>query len=101
MHVESQRALKYPFPEHPSPGTVKELAPSVYWLTMPMGGSLNHINLYLLEDHDGWFVVDTGLSTTQTRNLWHTIFSNCLNGKPIKGVICTHMHPDHIEVKQV
>lgn len=96
MQAETQRALRYPYSEHPGSGTVQEVAPSVYWLTMPMGGSLDHINLYLLEDYDGWFVVDTGLATSKTCDLWHTIFSDCLKDKPIKGVICTHMHPDHI-----
>ena len=42
--------LQYPHEAHPAPGTTIELAPGVRWLTMPMGGgSLNHINLYLLE----------------------------------------------------
>ena len=53
--------LKYPWDKHPAPGTTMEVAPGVRWLTMPMGGSLNHINLYLLEDTNGWWVVDTGL----------------------------------------
>ncbi len=73
-----------------------EVADGVRWLTMPMGGSLTHINLYLIEDRGGWFVVDTGLGNQQTETLWHEIFANELGGKPVKGVICTHMHPDHI-----
>lgn len=72
-----------------------EIVPGVRWLTMPLGGSLTHINLYLLEDDDGWFVVDTGLATEETRELWHQIFERELGGKTVKGVICTHMHPDH------
>jgi glyoxylase-like metal-dependent hydrolase (beta-lactamase superfamily II) len=88
--------LKYPHAEHPAPGTTVELAPGVRWLTMPMGGSLNHINLYLLEDTTGWWIVDTGLSLDQTRELWHEIFSRELQGRPVIGVICTHFHPDHI-----
>jgi glyoxylase-like metal-dependent hydrolase (beta-lactamase superfamily II) len=63
---------------------------------MPMGGSLNHINLYLLEDRDGWWVVDTGLSLAETADLWHDIFARELGGRPVVGVICTHMHPDHV-----
>ena len=55
-------ALEYPYSSHPTPGTTVEVAQGVRWLTMPMGGSLTHINLYLLEDTDGWFVVDTGLA---------------------------------------
>jgi glyoxylase-like metal-dependent hydrolase (beta-lactamase superfamily II) len=88
--------LRYPHADHPAPGTTLEVAPGVRWLTMPMGGSLTHINLYLLEDDDGWWVVDTGLSLAETKTLWHEIFDNELGGKPVIGVICTHMHPDHI-----
>ena len=73
-----------------------EVTPGVRWLTMPMGGSLNHINLYLLEDRLGWWVVDTGLALPETETLWREIFANELAGKPVVGVICTHMHPDHI-----
>lgn len=87
--------LTYPYAEHVPSGSTQEVAPGVRWLTMPMGGSLNHINLYLLEDSDGWFVVDTGLRNQQTHDLWHTIFDTELGAKPVKGVICTHMHPDH------
>lgn len=87
--------LTYPFDEHVPAGTTQEVAPGVHWLTMPMGGSLNHINLYMLEDHDGWFVVDTGLRTEEVHDLWHQIFDDELGGKRVKGVICTHMHPDH------
>lgn len=88
--------LTYPYKVHPEPGDTHEVIPGVHWLTMPMGGSLNHINLYVLEDHDGWFVVDTGLATNETRQYWEQIFTSKLKKKPVKGVICTHMHPDHI-----
>ncbi len=89
-------ALEYPHSEHPAVTTTVELAPGVRWLTMPMGGSLTHINLYLLEDHQGWWVVDTGLSDTATKDYWHDLWAKELGGKPVVGVICTHMHPDHI-----
>jgi len=88
--------LRYPWDKHPTAGTTQEVAPGVRWLTMPMGGSLNHINLYLLEDTNGWWVVDTGLGLPQTETLWREIFANELSGRPVVGVICTHMHPDHI-----
>ena len=62
---------------------------------MPMPGSLAHINLYLLEDNEGWYVIDTGINNEETKELWQEIFSKELNNKPVIGVICTHMHPDH------
>ncbi len=88
--------LEYPYDAHPAAGDTVEVAPGVRWLTMPMGGSLNHINLYLLEDDDGWWVVDTGLPIPQVTKLWHQVFERELGGRPVKGVICTHMHPDHV-----
>ena len=88
--------LEYPFDNIPMPGQTLEVAPGVFWLRMPLPMSLDHINLYLLEDGDGWTVIDTGIRGKETQSLWHQIFQNCLNGKPITRVICTHMHPDHI-----
>jgi glyoxylase-like metal-dependent hydrolase (beta-lactamase superfamily II) len=88
--------LKFPWSDHPAAGTTREVAPGVHWLTMPMGGSLAHINLYLLDDGDGWYVVDTGLGNQETSRLWREVFRERLGGKPVKGVFCTHMHPDHI-----
>ncbi len=61
--MQEQDNLDYPWSDHPAPGTTVEVAAGVRWLCMPMPGSLSHINLYLLEDKDGWYVVDTGLST--------------------------------------
>ncbi len=92
----TNNGLTYPHDTHPSAGEIVEIADGVHWLTMPMGGSLTHINLYLLDDHDGWYVVDTGLASNETRQLWFEIFESALRGKPVKGVICTHMHPDHV-----
>ena len=40
--------LNYPYADHPTPGTTQEVVDGVRWLTMPMPGSLSHINLYLL-----------------------------------------------------
>ena len=89
-------ALTYPYAEHPAPGATVEVAAGVRWLTMPMPGSLSHINLYLLLGDDGWWVVDTGLAIADTAKWWRRIFAKELNGRPVAGVICTHMHPDHV-----
>ena len=93
---EAKSALRYPYDEHPAAGTIQEVAPGVHWLTMPMPGSLSAINLYLLEDKEGWWIVDTGLTNDETESWWREIFANALGNKPVVGVICTHMHPDHI-----
>jgi len=87
--------LVYPYNNAPAYGTTMEIAPGVRWLQMPLPMSLNHINLYLLEDDDGWTIVDTGIRGEETQQYWREIIANELGNKPVKGIICTHMHPDH------
>lgn len=88
--------LEYPLGDRPDPGVAREIAPGVYWVSMPLPFALQWINLWLLEDGDGWTIVDTGMGMEQTRDYWRQIFDATLNGKPVKRVICTHMHPDHM-----
>lgn len=63
---------------------------------MPLPFALDHINLWLLRDGDGWTVVDTGFGNNATRTLWEQIFRDHLGGRPITRIIVTHLHPDHI-----
>ena len=67
--------ITYPFDERPDRGKLQQVAPGVHWLAMPMSGSLAYINLYLLEDYDGWWVVDTGLANAETSAVWDEVFS--------------------------
>lgn len=90
--------LSYPFgkKKSPTPGTIKEVATGVYWLRMSLPFALDHINLWLLEDEDGWTIIDTGINSNQTREAWEKIAVDFLNNKPVKRIIVTHLHPDHI-----
>jgi glyoxylase-like metal-dependent hydrolase (beta-lactamase superfamily II) len=87
--------LSYAFAQPPKPGTLQEVAPGVFWLRMPLPFALEHINLWLLADGDGWTIVDCGFGTDETRALWHQIFASSLNGKPVTRILVTHFHPDH------
>ena len=87
--------LSYPFEDLPPPGEVCLVAPGVYWLRMPLPLALDHINLYLLEDTDGWWIVDTGMAVGQTEELWEQVFDKHLGDKPVSAVIFTHSHVDH------
>jgi glyoxylase-like metal-dependent hydrolase (beta-lactamase superfamily II) len=88
--------LVYPLGEPPAAGEAREIAPGVRWVRMPLPFALQWINLWLLEDGDGWTVVDTGMGLEESRGHWRTIFDANLQGRPVKRVICTHMHPDHM-----
>ena len=90
--------LDYPFETGPTPGTGEtvDVAPGVKWLRMPLGGSLQFINVWALEDGEGWCVVDTGMQTRDTSQAWRAAFKDALGGRPITRVIVTHLHPDHV-----
>lgn len=75
-----------------------EVAPGVFWLRMPLPFSLDHINLWLLEDEGAWTLIDTGFNTKQTCLYWNDYFSDLLESKPVKRIIVTHFHPDHVSL---
>jgi len=89
-------SITYPLSQLPAPGEALEIVPGVKWVRMSLPFDLDHINLYLLEDHDGWLIIDTAMDNEKTRADWQKILSAELGGKPVKAVLCTHHHPDHI-----
>src|SRR5438094_276524 len=88
--------LDHPWTTAPAPADVVIVAPGIGWLRMPLPFQLNHINLWLLKDGDGWTIVDTGVGLDDTRALWERIFATRLDGRPVRRVLVTHFHPDHI-----
>jgi glyoxylase-like metal-dependent hydrolase (beta-lactamase superfamily II) len=80
----------------PPPGTMRELAPGVFWHRVPVDLALDHVNTYILDDGDGWFVMDAGMDTPQTRAAWESLLDGPMRGKPVKRILITHYHPDHI-----
>jgi glyoxylase-like metal-dependent hydrolase (beta-lactamase superfamily II) len=96
QELVSAKGLAYPCGEPPVPGTIQRVADGVYWVRMPLPFALKWINLWLLRDDDGWTIVDTGVATEETRLHWRSIFETYLEGLPVKRVLITHMHPDHV-----
>tara|TARA_R110000772_G_scaffold117507_4_gene223069 strand:+ start:30511 stop:31611 length:1101 start_codon:yes stop_codon:yes gene_type:complete len=96
MSSDSKTGISYPFADVPEKGEWLEVAKGVYWLQMLLPMALDHINLYVLEDDAGWWVIDTGINLGDTRERWELLLAGPMADKPVVGVICTHMHPDHI-----
>jgi glyoxylase-like metal-dependent hydrolase (beta-lactamase superfamily II) len=96
QEMVSAKGLDYPCGEPPVPGDIKQVAEGVFWVRMPLPFSLKWINLWLLRDGEGWAIVDTGVATEETRLHWRTIFDTHLEDLPVKRVLITHMHPDHV-----
>jgi len=92
------RGLHYPHGRWvPAAGAPFEVVPGVFWLRMPLPmGGLDHINLWALADGDGWVLVDCGLNTEVSKALWEQMLAGPLGGRPVRRVIVTHFHPDHI-----
>ena len=78
-------------------GRPVELADGVFLLRLPLPFALNHINVYLLDEGDGWTIVDCGLDTPAARALWDAVLgSRELGGRPVRQIVVTHHHPDHV-----
>ena len=84
--------IDYPFDTLPETGTTRAVAPGVHWLRMPLPFALDHINLWLLEDGDGFTAVDTGIAMDAVKQAWKSV----LNGRHLRRQIVTHFHPDHL-----
>lgn len=65
-------------------------------MRLPLPFQLDHVNVFALSDGDGWTVVDAGLRTPASLEGWSTALTGALEDKPVRRVICTHMHPDHV-----
>jgi len=88
--------LRYPWETPPEHGKAIEVAEGVLWLRLPLPMKLDHVNCYALDDGDGWTIVDTGFDTKKTRAIWETVLAGPLSGKPVRRVVVTHHHPDHV-----
>ena len=87
--------LDFPLAPPAADGSVVQVAEGLLWARMPMPMGLDHINVYLIRDGDGWLAVDTGLSLPHTRELWERLVSQALQGARLSGLLCTHFHYDH------
>lgn len=88
--------IRTPWDAPPEFGETIEIADGVLWLRMPLPMALDHVNIYLLDDGDGWTVIDTGVASKKSREIWESVFAGPLKGKPVHRVVMTHHHPDHI-----
>lgn len=87
--------LVYPF-DPPAPGAVVEVADGVLWARLPAPFRPSHVNVYLLDDGEGWTALDTGVDSPESRAAWGALLDGPLRGKPVGRTIVTHHHPDHV-----
>lgn len=90
--------LDYPHGDvRPELAEAIQVAPGIEWVSMPLPFSLKFINLWLIDDGDSWTIVDTGMPLKETRSAWKALLDTRVTPeKPLKRVMVTHMHPDHV-----
>lgn len=90
------RAIRYPVEVPPGIGEAVEIAEGVLWLRLPLPMVLDHVNVFALDEGDGWTLIDTGVGTKACREAMEAALAGPLAGKPVRRVLVTHHHPDHI-----
>ena len=93
---DTARLIRAPFETPPSSGEMLEVAEGIFWIRLPLPMALDHVNVYALDDGDGWTLIDTGIGSKKSRAIFETLFAGPLQGKPVTRVLVTHHHPDHI-----
>ncbi len=88
--------LDFAFAGPPAPGQTVPVAPGILWLRMPLPFALDHINLWLIEEGEGWTIVDTGFASEASRTLWDGVFTGPMGGRAPARLVVTHFHPDHM-----
>ncbi|MFN3721972.1 MAG: MBL fold metallo-hydrolase [Paracoccaceae bacterium] len=96
MTFDGTAGIRHPFPDAPAEGEATEVAPGILWMRLPLPMALDHVNVYALDDGDGWTVIDTGFDSKRSRSIWQSLLSGPLSGRPVRRVVVTHHHPDHV-----
>ena len=94
--AEPLAPVHFPYDAQPGTDTAIEVRPGIFWIATPLPFRLKAINLWALRDGDGWTLVDAGYGWGATQEQLIKVWKECLDGAPIKRLIITHFHPDHI-----
>ena len=63
---------------------------------MPLPFPPSEVNVWLIEDGDGWAAIDAGLGDQKTLAIWEEILADpLLGGRPLTKLVVTHAHSDH------
>lgn len=96
LYPSPRHALDYLELQPPEPGHAVAIDVGLTWARIPLPMELNHINVWLMPDADGWLLVDTGMAEEVCRAAWHTLEGGALQDRPLRRIVVTHDHPDHM-----
>jgi len=87
-------SLDYPWPTPPAAGEWCVVAEGVSWLRLPLPFALNHVNIWLLDSDAGVLLIDTGVKSPLSIEIWTQVLAEL--PRTLEGLLVTHYHPDHI-----
>jgi len=87
--------LKFAVPRPPSYGELTDVLPGLFWVRLPMPTAPNHVNCWLLDNGSGWTLVDCGMNTDDTFEIWDKLWRGLLRARPLQNLTFTHAHLDH------
>ncbi len=66
-------------------------------IVLPIPFELDHVNVYLVREGDGWLLIDSGIDSDACFDaLAAGLASHQIAIAAIRTIVLTHMHPDHI-----
>jgi glyoxylase-like metal-dependent hydrolase (beta-lactamase superfamily II) len=91
-----RRELEFLPVDAPEPGRAVPIAGGVLWARIPLPMELAHINVWLMEDRQGWTLVDTGMAADPCREAWESLERGVVGSRGLERIFVTHDHPDHM-----
>ncbi len=91
-----QEELRFVLPEAPAPGEWHAVIDGIHWARIPLPFWLDHVNVWLLDDGDGWAIVDCGIDSPDVRVIWDRLLASLPAERPVRRLIATHGHTDHV-----
>ncbi len=89
--------IQFQFDDSVGFGQPVEVAEGIWWVKLPIDSSLEFVNVYCLRDGNGLTLIDTGVNGIASQvALESALTSPTLSSLPLKRIIVTHFHPDHI-----
>jgi len=92
----SSKGLRYLAVEAPAARTSVALEHGVRWARIPLPVDLDHINVWLIEDEDGYAIIDTGMAASIGKDAWESIERDVFATRAVRTIFVTHLHPDHM-----
>ena len=87
--------LKFSVQRPPAYGELTDVLPGLFWVRLPVPTPPNHVNCWLLDNGPGWTMVDCGLNTDDTFEIWDKLWRGLLRSRPLQSLTFTHAHLDH------